>query len=514
MRVSNVVLCLAVLCIAQVALAAEPAVTSGSVTSAISDADSVLADVRAAEARYAALQQRQVRAQDDMDSFWLVASGVLVLLAQAGYMLYELSAVRPVSQGSVAYKVVLSAAVTTVSWWLFGWALAYGSNTETGTRNGFIGNGDFILVSDGDAMSGRRYGRFFFEWTYALIPTTIVTLAVAERLKPAGIMAIAVVVSGVVYPVVAHWVWSDAGFLSPISTLSTMGTRGMYDFAGSATLFLLSGSAGLAVAIAVGARTDRFEKPEVFAARNKVFAVSGAFLLVLSFFAITVGRTTRAFGPSGANVASKAIINVVLGIAGGYLGGFPLSYLRITATSADVTVMTDCLLAGFAAVASGASFFEPWAAFVTGIVAGILYFAFRGIIQAVKIDDAFNGFAVYGITGYWGLVATGLMATQENVRRTYGIPGSVHYGLFYEGNGEMLWVQLVAGLIILLWAFVVTFVVVKPLAMAGLVRVSVDEEKFGIDLAVYTEMQVTEAVNDVARDAWSAKLKSAPASEE
>jgi len=479
---------------------------------ALGDADAAMATLRAAEKRYAALALRQDTLNADLDSYWLIYNAALVLLMQAGLALYEAGSVRQVNQSSVFFKNVLVCAVVALTWWAIGYALAFGNNLNS-TRNGFLGNGAFFLASDGTAdLADRVYGRWFFEWTYALIPTTIVTMACAERLRVNGIIFVSVIISGFVYPTVAHWTWSQSGWASPFAeNIGRMGDQGVLDFAGGGTIFLVGGAAGLAATIALGARTRRFDDDHVdtFRARNKLYIVFGALLIWFTSFAYTTGRTLKLSGPqgfSGAAVASKVLINSVLGSVGGFIGGFPLYYLLTSGDRLNIAALTDSILAGIAATAAGVAVVEPWAALTIGAIGGLLYTVFRGIIEGRQVDDSLNGFAIFAIPGFWGLIAVGILATEYGVTRAYGKTSasatgqisSTKYGLFYQGLGDVLWPQIVGAIAILAWSFVVTFIIVRVTKAFAetFLRLESEEEKFGADLAHYAEYQVSEAFVD------------------
>jgi Amt family ammonium transporter len=501
MRTAQIVACVA-LCAALVA--AQKPLTAIQSQNVITGADKALADVQAVEKRYAALQARQDTLSADLDSYWLIFNAALVLLMQAGLALYEAGTVRSVNQASVFFKNVLVCAVVAITWWTIGYALAYGDNRRSSTRNGFIGNGDFILVSDGtNDLPERTYGRWFFEWTYALIPTTLVTMACAERLRVTGIIFVSIVISGFVYPVIAHWTWSNAGYLSPFAeAIGSMGKQGVFDFAGSGTIFLCGGTAGFAATIALESRKRRFDNAfaETFRTRNKLYLTFGALVILVTAIAYTTGRTLKLSGPmtsSGANVASKVLINTILAAVGGFLGGFPLYYLITPGENINVAALTDSIIAGIAAISSGVAVVEPWAALTIGAIGGLIYALLRGFIEA-RVDDTLNGFAMLALPGFWGLIATGLLATEYNTLRAYGNFGgreSLKFGLFYHGGGDMLWAQLVGAIAITAWSFAATFIIVKvTMALAGsFIRLDGEDEKFGADMAHYTEYAVTEA---------------------
>jgi Amt family ammonium transporter len=512
MRLVPIFLC-AAFCIAQ---SYGKEINSVTADSTVKDADTLLSNIKAAEQRYADLMARQNTLNADLDSYWLIINAALVLLMQAGLALYEAGTVRPNNQSSVFFKNVLTCAVVAITWWTVGYALAYGDNRKSSTRNGFIGNGAFILVSDGtSAMPERDYGRWFFEWTYALIPTTIVTMALAERLKTSGIIFISFVMSGFVYPVIAHWTWSRAGWLSPFAEeIGRMGDQGFFDYAGSGTIFLCGGAAGLAATLAVGARVQRFQDAHAaaFGARNKLFLTFGALLLWFTAFAYTTGRTLHLSGPaasSGASVASKITITTTLGAVGGFLGGFPLYYFQTSADRLNMSVFTDSVLAGIASIAAGVALVEPWAALTIGFIGGIFYTLTRGLLERLEVDDSLNGFSIFSVPAFWGLVAVGLLATEYNTLNAYPQfqKGSVKYGLFYHGGGDMLWEQLVGSIAILAWSFGATFIIVKVAGSMApyLIRLDSEDEKFGADLSHYTEFAVAESFADDC-DSWKAKL--------
>eukprot|EP00759_Apiculatamorpha_spiralis_P014231 PhF_6_TR20990/c0_g1_i2/m.30113/K03320/amt, AMT, MEP; ammonium transporter, Amt family len=478
--------------------------TTGNV---VTNADATIQAVKDTEARYAALVARQATINADLDSYWLIYNAAIVFLMQAGFALYEAGSIRNVCQSHVFFKNVLVSSVVAITWWTIGYALAFGDNRRSGTRNGFIGNGDFILVSDGtNDLDDRDFGRWFFEFTYAVIPTTMVTMALSERLRCAGLILVSFLISGFVYPVIAHWTWSNAGYLSPfVSQIGRMGPQGIFDFAGGATIFLMGGSAGFAATIAVGARSRRYgdDQSDRFRQRNKLYLTFGALIILFSTFAYTSGRSLGLSNSvqAGAPVAAKVLITTALAAVGGFLGGYPLYYFLNNGESYTASAFTDSIIAGIAAIASGVSVVEPWAALLIGAIGGLLYALLRNPIAA-KVDDVVNGFATFAIPAFWGLIATGLLATEFGVRTSYGDMGNseVRYGLFYHGGGDMLWSQLVGAIAVLAWSFAITFLLVKiPFVfLETLLKISIDDEKFGADLSVYAEYAVSDAFVDGA----------------
>eukprot|EP01063_Lacrimia_lanifica_P034522 TRINITY_DN6402_c0_g1_i1.p1 TRINITY_DN6402_c0_g1~~TRINITY_DN6402_c0_g1_i1.p1 ORF type:complete len:531 (+),score=211.05 TRINITY_DN6402_c0_g1_i1:63-1655(+) len=489
----------------------------------------------------------------DMNVFWLIFGGALVFFMQCGFGMLEGGFVRSTSVVNIVFKNLMDACIGAFMFYSVGWALAYGDDTNSDSRNGFVGNAAFFLVSDanGGYQDGlAEYGGFepysfaswFFQFAFCATAATIVSGAVAERLQLVAYFVYSAWICGLVYPIVVHWCWSSYGWASPWAAtyndggneLSRLG-RGVQDFAGSGVVHMVGGFSALAGAIVLGPRRGkakagqkvapfRFEDghdPEDFVGHNKVFQVLGMFILWTGWFGFNCVSTLE-MSPAAAPVAARVAVTTMLGAAGGGFASLfcdmilqkialrgveprvdpawqrwagadatdPPAEAILPALSYDLGSVINGVLAGLVSITAGCALIEPWAAIVIAMVGAVVYTGASRLMCKLGIDDPLDAFAVHGACGYWGLIAVGLWATEANVQEVYPstyVPLNAnetleYYGAFYGGDGKQFGIQLLVGLVIACWSFVMTGMAFLGLKFTGNLRVADDQEGFkGVD---------------------------------
>eukprot|EP01063_Lacrimia_lanifica_P034523 TRINITY_DN6402_c0_g1_i2.p1 TRINITY_DN6402_c0_g1~~TRINITY_DN6402_c0_g1_i2.p1 ORF type:complete len:557 (+),score=181.04 TRINITY_DN6402_c0_g1_i2:60-1730(+) len=416
----------------------------------------------------------------DMNVFWLIFGGALVFFMQAGFGMLEAGCVRSSSVVNIVFKNLCDACIGAVMFYMFGWALAYGDDLDSKSRNGFLGNAAFFLVTDANGgyqdglaeyggFEPRAFASWFFQFAFCATAATIVSGAIAERTQLNAYFAYSAWICGFVYPVVVHWTWSSAGWASPWVSYDQPMPRlgkGLMDFAGSGVVHMVGGFAALAGAMLVGPRRGRktasqqtppfrFAKdsdPTHFIGHNKVHQVLGMFILWTGWFGFNCVSTLE-MTPGSAPVASRTAVTTMLGACG---GGFatlmidlilqkvrhiepkvdptwvrwaeengqdttdpPKEAILGATLNFEIECVVNGILAGLVSITAGCSLVEPWAALVIGMLGGAVYTGASGLMVKVKIDDPLDAFAVHGACGFWGLVATGLWATAKNVAEVY-----------------------------------------------------------------------------------------------
>mmetsp|Transcript_126556 Transcript_126556/g.219271 ORF Transcript_126556/g.219271 Transcript_126556/m.219271 type:complete len:448 (-) Transcript_126556:556-1899(-) len=414
---------------------------------------------------------------------------ILVFFMQTGFTMLECGTCRSKNSINIVFKNTLDACMSGMAFCAIGWAIAYGGDTHGGPRNGFIGSGEFFLVSSG-AFGG--YAGWFFQWAFAATTATIVSGAVAERCAVGGYMVMSFIMISFIYPVVVHWVWSGAGWLSAFcdtDAFNRVGTNGLIDFAGSGVVHLTGGVAAFVGAAILGPRKDRFgpkdESPEDQAARDKAFAphnhtlvAMGTLILWLGWYGFNAGSTLALSGGFHAVSAKVCVTTTMAAAAGGWAA---LILARIFKKFWDADSMMNGVLAGLVGITAGCSTLEPWAAALSGFIAGIIYYGWCALLRKIKVDDVLGASAVHGAAGIWGVIAVGLFATPGNMAAAYADTG-VH-GLFYGGGGEQLGVQVLGCVAIIAWVAVTSGIMFGVMKVAGILRVSEAEEVMGLDEA-------------------------------
>lgn len=197
----------------------------------------------------------------EVDAAWTLATAFLVFFMQCGFTMLEAGSVRTRNVTNIIFKNMADLVVSAIAFWMFGWGVAFGGDwAETGS-NGFMGTGEVCLVSSG-YPDITLYVRFFFQFAFAAVATTIPSGALAERVTTVAYGTCAAALSAFVYPVVAHWLWSTSGWLSPFNrSAGRFGSNGAFDFAGGGVVHLVGGTVALTGAIIIGPRRGRFGPP-------------------------------------------------------------------------------------------------------------------------------------------------------------------------------------------------------------------------------------------------------------
>jgi Amt family ammonium transporter len=336
----------------------------------------------------------------ELDLFWILVSGFLVFMMQLGFSLVETGVVRTKNTINVAMKNLIDTVFSIIFFWLFGFGLMFGLDSY-----GLIGTDKFLI----DGKDLQLNGFFFFQAMFAATAITIVSGAVAERIKFNGYIVVAIIVSAVIYPIFGHWAWSENGWLKNL---------GFIDFAGSTVVHSLGGWIGLAGAIVLGPRLGKFRKGKViyFAPSNHNFIVFGVFILFFAWFGFNAG-SLLSFDPK----VTSILINTLLA---GVFGGF--SAWIITLFSKDkvgVEIFSFGIVAGLVGITAGCyEFTTTQSAFVGFLSSFIMHYADIFLTKKLKIDDPLSVVAIHGFVGAWGTIAVGIFANlPENFTRLHFI---------------------------------------------------------------------------------------------
>ncbi|MEX2446412.1 MAG: ammonium transporter, partial [Dehalococcoidia bacterium] len=323
-----------------------------------------------------------------LDLGWLLIAGILVLFMQAGFAMVEAGFVRTKNVTNILMKNVLDACFGGLVYFSIGWGLAYGASEAA---NGFMGAGNWFLSGFTD------YGSWFFQFAFAATAATIVSGAMAERTKFAAYLIYTICITGVVYPIVTHWIWDGNGFLTAFTDAPMLGV-GMVDFAGSTVVHSVGGWAALVGAIVVGARRGRFANNRVGAlpGHSLPLGVLGVFILWVGWYGFNPGST---LGLSGglAEIAARVAVTTTLAAAAGGATAMLVSWMRYG--KSDLSLTLNGVLGGLVAITAGCATLAPWAAVVAGIVAGVIIVYGVMLLDALKIDDPVGAVPVHLMNG-------------------------------------------------------------------------------------------------------------------
>jgi len=400
---------------------------------------------------------------------------------QAGFSMLEAGAVSNKNVINILYKNIMDASLAGIFFWAFGWSVAYGP-----TAGGFMGTGvPFLMDIDNNS---KGWESWFFQWAFAGTAATIVSGSVAERTKFHAYLIYSALCATFIYPVVVHWGWGS-GFLSawganpdaagearPLLT-GTSASNGMIDFAGSGIVHMVGGVSGLVGAIIVGPRTGRFidGKLQSMPGHSVMNQALGTIILWFGWYGFNCGSTLGLSGGLGA-VAGKVAITTTLSATSSCLTSTVLSLIFDRAF--DIGIALNGILAGLVGITANCSIVDPWHAVVIGLVSAIVYYGARRLLFVLKIDDPLDAFPIHGAAGFWGLLASGIFCTDANVQFA-GYP-NVNTAC---ASGEQFAVQLIGGLVIFVWSFVMSGAVFLALKLTIGLRVTSEVELAGLDVS-------------------------------
>lgn len=397
------------------------------------------------------------------DTAWMLVATALVMVMLPGLALFYGGLVRRKNVLSTIMHSFFGLALVSVVWVLVGFSLAFGRDV---TGLGLFGGADYFGFSNVGLEPHPVYGPTIpfvlfagFQLMFAAITPALITGAYAERKRFASFVIFTVLWSVLVYSPIAHWVWAADGWLYRLGAL---------DFAGGTVVHAASGVSALVVALAIGRRVangDRMEPHDI------PMTVLGAGLLWFGWFGFNAGSALTAGG-----LAANALV-----VTNTAAGAATISWVLVSyAHRRKVSVLGAACgaVAGLVAITPASGFVTPGGAIVIGLFAGSLCYAATLLRERIRIDDALDVFAVHGVGGIFGAVATGVFATTA----INAFPGLV------DGNAGQVATQAVAVGATIAYAAIATFGIVRLVDFLLGLRVPADEEEVGLDLAVHGEV--------------------------
>ena len=400
---------------------------------------------------------------DTGNTAWMLTSTALVMIMLPGLALFYGGLVRRKNVLSTIMHSFFGLALVSIVWVIVGFSLAFAPDAG---GFGLIGNLDFAMFNNVGTAPSAVYATTIpfvlfaaFQLMFAAITPALITGAFAERKRFGAFVLFTILWSILVYSPIAHWVWSPDGWLFKLGAL---------DFAGGTVVHISSGVSALIVAILIGRRVANGESLEP---HDVPMTVLGAGLLWFGWFGFNAGSALTAGG-----LAASAFTATNIAAAAATITWVGASYLHKGKVS---VVGAACgAVAGLVAVTPASGFVTVSGAMIIGLVAGGLCYSATLLRARIKVDDALDVFAVHGIGGMFGAIATGLFATAA-VQEGYS-------GLI-DGNPGQIGVQLIAVGATAGYAIVGTFIIVKVVDVILGIRVSNSSEVEGLDLSVHGE---------------------------
>ncbi len=419
-----------------------------------------------------------------MDTVWTLLAGVLVFFMHMGFSMLEAGFCRAKNVVAVLSKNVIVFAVGSLAFLIVGWGLMFGDgNMFLGTQGLWFVSGADNSPATGDAYKGvysainwtgvPLWTKFFFQLVFAATAATIVSGAVAERIKFGAFFLFSFFMVGLIYPIAGHWIWGG-GWLASL---------GMWDFAGSTVVHSVGGWAALVGAMMLGPRLGKYSsggKINPIPGHSIALATLGMFVLWFGWFGFNPGSTMAADWSAIGRIAvttntAAAAGAVAAAIAAWMLLGKP-----------DLTMILNGSLAGLVAITAPCAFVSVPSSLIIGLIAGVLVVFSVLFFDRVKIDDPVGAISVHLVCGAFGTLAVGLFAQEQFASGTTG------NGLFFGGGFKLLFAQL-AG-VVGVGAFVALFswIIWSFLKATVGLRVEPEEEIAGLDVGEHGIMAYPE----------------------
>jgi len=386
-----------------------------------------------------------------LDTFYFLVCGALVMWMAAGFAMLEAGLVRSKNTTEILTKNVALFAVACTMYMVCGYSIMY----EGGIfLSGILGDG---VAGAEEPATYAPSADFYFQVVFVATAMSIVSGAVAERMKLWAFLLFAVVMTGVIYPMEGSWTWGGASVFG----MYTLGELGFSDFAGSGIVHMAGAAAALAGVILLGARKGKYGKNgQIYAipGANLPLATLGTFILWLGWFGFNGGSVLATATVESANSVAIVFMNTNAAAAGGLIASMIMA--RLMFGKADLTMALNGALAGLVAITAEPSTPTPLLATLFGGIGGVLVVFSIVTMDKLKIDDPVGAISVHGVVGLLGLLL--VPVTND--------------GASFSG-------QIIGALTIFVWVFVASFVTWFVIKMIMGIRVSEEEEYEGVDLA-------------------------------
>lgn len=416
--------------------------------------------------------------QANIDILWILIAAAMVFFMQGGFTALETGLIRAKNSLNVAIKNISDFMVAVLSFWLVGFAFMFGESSS-----GLIGLSGFGLEGYDQP---ENYAFFIFQLVFAGTAATIVSGAVAERMKFKSYLFISLAITAIIYPVSGHWIWGSFATPGQAGWLEAMG---FFDFAGSTVVHSVGAWIGLAGVLILGPRIGRFDKhgkPLEIPPHNLALTTVGVFILWFGWFGFNGGSTLKA----DADIA-MIILNTVLSPAAAGFTCLLLSTFGDANGWIKIEKILNGIIGGLVGITAGCALVTPTGAIMLGIGSGlILYFAEWFVLHVLKADDPINAIAAHGFAGAWGTIALVFFSPEASLPL-----------------GDMwaqLWVQCIGVAAVFAWAFSMGLILFYVLNKTGVLRVSEKDETLGLNVTEHGARSVwldtMSAMHEIVRD--------------
>lgn len=389
-----------------------------------------------------------------LDTFYFLVCGALVMWMAAGFAMLEAGLVRSKNTTEILLKNISLYAVACTMYMIMGYSIMYGGGDFALFLDGIVGDG---VAGAEEPATYAPSADFFFQVVFVATAMSIVSGAVAERMKLWAFLAFAVVMTGFIYPMEGSWTWGGA----PVFGMFTLGDLGFSDFAGSGIVHMAGAAAALAGVLLLGARKGKYTADgsvRPIPGANLPLATLGTFVLWLGWFGFNGGSVLATASVESANAVAIVFMNTNAAAAGGLIAA--LIVARIMFGKADLTMALNGALAGLVAITAEPSTPTPLLATLFGACGGVLVVFSIVMLDKLKIDDPVGAISVHGVVGFLGLLLVPL-----------------------TNDGSSFSGQLIGALTIFVWVFVTSLIVWGILKAIMGIRVSEQEEYEGVDMA-------------------------------
>ncbi|CAK76318.1 unnamed protein product (macronuclear) [Paramecium tetraurelia] len=391
--------------------------------------------------------------EHDLDHFWTALTGAVVLIMQLGFAFLEGGCVRYRNIQSIIIKVYANTAISIIMMWIVGYGLMMGKTNDT-QFNGISGFAGFRFKDHPES-----YADFIFNAALAAAANSIVSGGAAERMSIPGYIALSALFSGFIYPICIHWAFK--GWLYDL---------GYHDFAGSGAIHLTAGIGALVVTYMLRPRTNRFNPQfeSQFKPANTTFICLSCLTLYMAWMCFNSG-STLALSDGSVFTVGNSIANTMVGGASGGLFVFFYHYFTNRNTDNQFSLVMVCNgnLAGLVAVTGSNDEIEQWAAFVIGIIGGIIYVLVAKILHKLHIDDPVDAIPIHAGCGLAGAMCPGWFDRRR--------------GIYYEQGAYQWGVQVLGCVCFVAWSAAWHYAACRILEKMGLLRVNNTIELEGLD---------------------------------
>ncbi|CAG5128103.1 unnamed protein product, partial [Candidula unifasciata] len=388
--------------------------------------------------------------------------------------LLESGSVSAKNEVNIMAKNVADVIFGGISYWMLGYGFSFGEGPYT---NSFCGIGKFFIDPD-DSVMGEEFSRFVFQSSFATTATTIVSGAVAERMKYLAYIIFSFF-NTFVFCFPAHWVWSKHGWLNKM---------GVVDVAGDGPVHLVGGATALITALMIKPRAKRFTPEDDHHMGSPTGALLGLFILWWGWLAFNCGST---YGISGGKwkIASRAAATTLMASSAGGVVGFAYSYI-VNKKRFHIPQIINGVLAGLVSITATCAVTGVKESLVIGFVGGVLVMLSDSLLVKLHIDDPVSAVPVHGVGGVWGLLAAGLFTHKDTITQHF----ASRHGLIKGGDIYLLGVQALAVVSITAWTIVSSGIILQILDMTMGLRMTAEEEEIGADFVEHNIQQFLTAL--------------------